>query len=184
MSAYQGLRVLDATQGLAGPMASMLLADFGAEVLKLEPPGGDRLAAKPGYQMWNRNKRRLTLDVDSDAGREELERLIAASDVVVFDYSPRRMQALGLAGLTERYPRLVVVWMPAYGTTGRWSEFEAHHGALMALTGGAFRQWSYEYQPVYLVAAFLHYAQANMAAGATGTRRLLEQGKSAGLASR
>jgi crotonobetainyl-CoA:carnitine CoA-transferase CaiB-like acyl-CoA transferase len=177
MSAYQGLKVLDATQGLAGPMASMLLADFGAEVLKPEPPGGDRFAAKPGYQMWNRNKRRLTLDVETDGGREELERLIAASDVVVFDYSPRRMQALGLLDLTERYPRLVVVWMPPYGTTGRWSEFEAHHGALMALSGGAFRQSSYEYQPVYLVAPFLHYAQATMAAGATGAA-LLERSKS------
>jgi crotonobetainyl-CoA:carnitine CoA-transferase CaiB-like acyl-CoA transferase len=177
MSAYQGLKVLDVTQGLAGPMASMLLADFGAEVLKLEPPGGDRFAEKPGYQMWNRGKRRATLDVDTGAGREELERLIAASDVAVFDHSPRRMQALGLQNLSERYPRLVYVWMPPYGVTGRWSEYEAHHGALMALTGGAFRQSSYEYQPVYLVAPFLHYAQATMAAGAAGAA-LLERGRS------
>src|SRR5215472_1331325 len=69
MTAFQGLRVLDCSQGRAGPMAAMLLADFGAEVLKIEPPGGDRMQAATGYQMWNRNKRRLTLDVTDTAGR-------------------------------------------------------------------------------------------------------------------
>ena len=177
MSAYQGIKVLDCTQGLAGPMAAMLLADFGAEVLKVEPPGGDRLAAKPGYQMWNRGKARTSLDVDTPAGRAQLETLVAGADVAIFDHSPRRMAALDLADVADRYPRLISLWMPPYGTTGDWSELEAHHGALMALTGGAWRQSSYEYQPVYLVAPFLHYAQANMAAGAAGAA-LYERGRS------
>jgi len=177
MSAYRGVKVLDCTQGLVGPMAAMLLADFGAEVLKLEPPQGDRAAARPGYQMWNRGKRRLTLDVTADAGRERLEGMLAAADVAIFDFSPRRMEALGLLGAAERHPRLVRLWTPPYGTTGRWSELEAHHGALMALTGGAYRQSSYAYQPVYLIAPFLHYAQATMAAGAAGAA-LLERSKS------
>ncbi len=168
MSAYRGLKVLDCTQGVAGPMAGMLLADFGAEVLKVEPPGGDRLADKPGYQTWNRGKARTTLDVESPAGRERLEALIAASDVAIFDYSPRRMAALGLSDVADRHGRLVSLWMPPYGTTGAWSEMTEHHGALTAMTGGAFRQSSYAYQPVYLVAPFLHYAQANMGAGAAG----------------
>jgi crotonobetainyl-CoA:carnitine CoA-transferase CaiB-like acyl-CoA transferase len=177
MSAYQGVKVLDCTQGLAGPMAGMLLADFGAEVLKVEPPGGDRFAGKPGYQMWNRGKRRTRLDVDTTAGRETLEALIGGADVAIFDYSPRRMAALDLADVADRHPRLISLWMPPYGTTGEWSELEAHHGALMALTGGAWRQSSYEFQPVYLVAPFLHYAQANMAAGAAGAA-LYERGRS------
>ena len=168
MSAYQGLKVLDCSQGRAGPMAAMLLGDFGAEVLKVEPPGGDRAQATPGYQMWNRNKRRLTLDVDTGAGRDQLETLLAGADVAIFDYSPRRMEALDLLEAAERHPRLIRLWVPPYGVTGLWSEMEEHHGALTALTGGAFRQSSYEYQPVYLVAPFLHYAQANMAAGAVG----------------
>jgi crotonobetainyl-CoA:carnitine CoA-transferase CaiB-like acyl-CoA transferase len=177
MSAYLGLKVLDCSQGLAGPMAAMLMADFGAEVLKIEPPGGDRAQAKPGYQMWNRNKRRMTLDIGAEAGRARMEELLAAADVAIFDHSPRRMEALGLMDAAERHPRLVRVWTPPYGTTGAWSEFEAHHGALMALTGGAFRQSSYEYQPVYLVAPFLHYAQATMAAGSAGAA-LLERSRS------
>jgi len=177
MSAFQGLKVLDCSQGLVGPMAAMLLADFGAEVLKIEPPGGDRMASKPGYQMWNRNKRRLTLDLDSAAGREQLEQLLAAADLAVFDFSPKRMQALDLMDVSDRHPRLVRLWTPAYGTSGDWSEMEAHHGALISLTGAAFRQSSYEEQPVYLIAPVLHYAQACMAAGSAGAA-LLERSKS------
>jgi crotonobetainyl-CoA:carnitine CoA-transferase CaiB-like acyl-CoA transferase len=177
MSAFLGLKVVDCSQGLVGPMAAMLLADFGAEVLKVEPPAGDRAAAKPGYQMWNRNKKRLTLDLDCDAGRERLEELLGAADVAIFDHSPNRMQALGLMEAAQRHPRLVRLWTPPYGTTGDWSEMEAHHGALIALTGAAFRQSSYEEQPVYLIAPVLHYAQACMAAGAAGAA-LLERSKS------
>ena len=177
MSAFQGVKVVDCTQGRAGPMAAMLLADFGADVLKLEPPGGDRMSETPGYQMWNRNKRRLTLDVTGGAAREQLEELLAGADVALFDFTPRQMEALGLVDAADRHPRLVRMWTPPYGTTGIWSEFEAHHGALMALTGGAFRQSSYADQPVYLIMPVLHYAQATMAAGGTGAA-LLERAKS------
>src|SRR5208282_1293827 len=101
MSAYQGLKVLDCSQGRAGPMAAMLFADFGAEVLKVEPLGGDRAQTQPGYQMWNRNKRTITLDVAGD-GREALESLLAGADVAIFDFSPQRMQALDLMDAPER----------------------------------------------------------------------------------
>jgi crotonobetainyl-CoA:carnitine CoA-transferase CaiB-like acyl-CoA transferase len=177
MTAYQGLKILDCSQGRVGPMAAMLLGDFGAEVLKVEPPGGDRAQASPGYQMWNRNKARLTLDVDTDAGLGRLEELLAAADVAVFDHSPRRMETLDLMDAAERHLRLVRLWTPPYGTTGLWSEYEAHHGMLMAITGGAFRQSSYRDQPVYLIAPVLHYAQATMAAGSVGAA-LLERARS------
>jgi crotonobetainyl-CoA:carnitine CoA-transferase CaiB-like acyl-CoA transferase len=177
MTAFQGLKVVDCSQGLVGPMAAMLLADFGAEVMKVEPPQGDRAAAKPGYQMWNRNKRRLTLDLDSAEGRERLEQLLAAADVAIFDFSPRRMAALDLLDAAQRHPRLVRLWTPPFGTTGEASELEGHHGALIALTGAAFRQSSYSEQPVYLIAPVLHYAQAAMAAGAAGAA-LLERSRS------
>ena len=177
MSAFQGVRIVDCSQGRVGPMAAMLMADFGAEVLKVEPPGGDWMADKPGYQMWNRNKARLTLDVWTPEGRAQLEDMLAAADVAVFDYTPRQMEALDLMDAAERHPRLVRVWTPPYGTTGPWSEMAPHHGALMGMTGAAFRQSSYEYQPVYLVMPVLHYAQATMAAGAAGAA-LLERAKS------
>jgi crotonobetainyl-CoA:carnitine CoA-transferase CaiB-like acyl-CoA transferase len=167
MSAYQRLKVLDCSQGRAGPMAAMLFADFGAEVLKVEPPGGDRGQTTPGYQMWNRNKRVITLDI-AGAGREALEPLLAAADIAIFDFSPQRMQALGLMDVAQRHPRLVRLWTPPYGTTGAWSELEAHHGMLQALSGAAYRQSAYADQPVYLVMPLLHYLQAALAAAAAG----------------
>jgi crotonobetainyl-CoA:carnitine CoA-transferase CaiB-like acyl-CoA transferase len=177
MSAFEGVKIVDCSQGRVGPMAAMLMADFGAEVLKIEPPGGDWMAGAPGYQMWNRNKARLTLDVTTPDGRAQLEDLLAAADVAIFDYSPRQMQALDLMDAAERHPRLVRVWTPPYGITGPWSEMRAHHGALLGMSGAAFRQSSYEYQPVYLVMPVLHYAQATMAAGAAGAA-LLERARS------
>jgi crotonobetainyl-CoA:carnitine CoA-transferase CaiB-like acyl-CoA transferase len=167
MSAYQGLKVLDCSQGRAGPMAAMLFADFGAEVLKVEPPGGDRARATTGYQMWNRNKRTITLDVAGD-GREALEPLLAAADVAIFDFSPDRMRALDLVDAAERHRRLVRLWTPPYGTAGYWSELEEHHAALQALSGAGYRQSAYDDQPVYLVMPLLHYLQGTLAAAATG----------------
>jgi len=177
MSAFQGIRVLDCSQGLAGPLATMLLADFGAQVLKVEPPGGDRAMDQPGYITWNRNKKRLTLDLADDAERGRLGDLLAAADVAVFDHSPRDLEALGLDAATvgQRHPRLIHLWTPPYGTTGRWSELPAHHATLTGLSGAAFRQGSYADQPVWHVAQIVHHAQGVMAAAAAGAA-LLQRG--------
>lgn len=170
MSAFEGVRVLDCTQGLAGPLASMLLADFGAEVLKVEPPEGDRARDDPGYLVWNRNKRRLALDLGSPADRQRLEPLLAAADIAFFDHAPSRLTALGLAAgeVMSRHPRLVHVWTPPYGVTGRWSELPAHHASLTGMTGSAFRQGAYADQPVWHVAQIAHHTQGVMAASAAG----------------
>ena len=115
----------------------------------------------------------------ADAGRERLEELLAAADVAVFDDSPRQMEALGLMDAAERHPRLVRLWTPPYGTTGLWSEYEAHHGMLMAITGGASsRQSSYRDQPVYLIAPVLHYASGDHGGRLEVGAALLERGKS------
>jgi crotonobetainyl-CoA:carnitine CoA-transferase CaiB-like acyl-CoA transferase len=177
MSAFQDIRVLDCTQGLAGPLAAMLLADFGAQVLKLEPPDGDRAKHQPGYLTWNRNKKRLTLDIADAGDRERLAPLLAAADIAVFDHSPREIEALGLdaEALLERHPRLIHLWTPPFGTSGRWSELPAHHATLTGLTGSAFRQGSYADQPVWHVAQIVHHAQGIMAANAAGAA-LIQRG--------
>ena len=115
MGAYAGLRVVDASQGHAGPMAAMMLADFGAEVIKVEPPGGDRIARTPGYLMWNRGKARVTLDLERPADLAALKALIAAADVAVFDHAPGRLEALGLDGaaLTSLHPRCLLYTSPS-----------------------------------------------------------------------
>ena len=174
MSAFDGIRVLDCSQGLSGPMAAMLLADFGAEVLKLESPQGDRAKDWPGYVAWNRNKHRLTLDLAAEADRERFDNLLAGADVVVFDHGPSALAALGLgaAVLTAANPRLIHLWVPPYGTSGAWSDLPAHHASLTGLSGAAFRQGSYADQPIWYVAPLVQYAQATLAAAATGAALL------------
>src|SRR3954451_20271774 len=96
MSAYKGVRMADFSQGVSGPMAAMLLGDFEAEVVKVEPPGGDRLKDHPGYQVFNRNKQVVTLDLDTADGLEAARALIAGADVALFSDPPGRLGALGL----------------------------------------------------------------------------------------
>ena len=158
MTAYTGVRIADFSQGLAGPMAAMLLSDFDAEVVKVEPPGGDRLRDHPGYLAWNRNKQVVSLDLETADGLAAARSLIAGADVALFDHAPGRLEALGLdaASLTAAHPVLVHAWMPAYGTAGVWSQLPAHHSLLAGLTGTAFRQGNWSDQPTHLILPVLH----------------------------
>jgi crotonobetainyl-CoA:carnitine CoA-transferase CaiB-like acyl-CoA transferase len=170
MSAYEGVRIADFSQGVAGPMAAMLLGDFEAEVVKVEPPGGDRLKDLPGYLAWNRNKQVVSLDLETADGLAAARDLIAGADVAIFDHAPGRLEALGLNGatLTATHPSLVHAWMPPYGTSGEWSQLPAHHSLLAGLTGVAFRQGAWSDQPIHLVIPIAWYAQAVLGAGAIG----------------
>jgi CoA:oxalate CoA-transferase len=100
----QGVRVVDLTRILSGPFCTLLLADMGAEVIKVEPPGGDPLRAQGVmveglswyFAAFNRNKRSIVLNLRSAAGKEALHRLIATADVVVDNFRPGVMADLGL----------------------------------------------------------------------------------------
>ncbi|MGE5594891.1 MAG: CoA transferase, partial [Hyphomicrobiales bacterium] len=166
--AFSGTRILDFTQGVAGPMATMLLADLGADVLKVEPPGGDRMKDAPGYLCWNRNKRIATLDLHTAAGLAEARRLLAAADVAVFDQRPGELERLGLdaATLSNANPRLLHAWMPPYGATGRWSQLPPDELLLTAVSGVADMQLSFEEQPVALVTPQVSYGHALITANA------------------
>jgi CoA:oxalate CoA-transferase len=106
-----GIRVVDLTRILAGPFCSMILADMGAEVIKIETPGaGDPVrrqgAARDGlswyFAAFNRNKRSLTLNLRNSDGRAVLEKLIARSDVLVENFRPGVMTAIGFDRLGSR----------------------------------------------------------------------------------
>src|SRR5215510_14442266 len=100
----QGVRVIDLTRILSGPFCTLLLADMGAEVIKVEPPGGDPLRAQGViveglswyFAAFNRNKRSIVLNLRSTAGQEALRRLIATADIVVDNFRPGVMAGLGL----------------------------------------------------------------------------------------
>src|SRR5688572_20801865 len=93
MSAYKGVRIADFSQGVAGPMAAMLLGDFEAEVVKVEPPGGDRWKDHPGWLAFNRNKQVVSLDLETPEGLAAAKALIAGADVAIFDHAPGKLEA-------------------------------------------------------------------------------------------
>jgi crotonobetainyl-CoA:carnitine CoA-transferase CaiB-like acyl-CoA transferase len=135
-----GLRILDFTWVLAGPYATRLLADFGAEVLKVQSKKTARGAESnsTGYfNMWNRNKRSITLDLSYPEAREIVLRLVKISDVVIENFSPRVKSNWGLdyERLKESHPGLIMLSMSAMGQTGPWRDFVGFGPTLQALSG-------------------------------------------------
>ncbi|WP_276261515.1 CoA transferase [Haloglomus litoreum] len=152
MSSLTGVRVLDMTRVLGGPYCTMLLADMGADVVKVEPPGGDLVRDVPpflgeddpygGYfQSINRGKRSLELDLQSDADREAFLDLVDRADVLVENFRAGTMTSLGLGyeRLRERNPGLVYAAIrgfgdPRTGATAR-QEMPAYDLIVQALSG-------------------------------------------------
>jgi crotonobetainyl-CoA:carnitine CoA-transferase CaiB-like acyl-CoA transferase len=125
-----GIRVVDLTRYLAGPFCTQLLGDYGADVIRVESPRGREFRA-PGqardayfFLSANRNKRALALDFAKPEGREVLARAIARADVLVENYRPGVLAALGFPpeALLERHPRLVVCSISGFGATGPYAQ--------------------------------------------------------------
>jgi crotonobetainyl-CoA:carnitine CoA-transferase CaiB-like acyl-CoA transferase len=126
--ALAGLRVLDVTQVMAGPFCGMMLADLGADVIKIEPPAGDSTRQMPGavgsdspsFNAVNRGKRSVVLDLKNREGRQVLERLVATTDILIENYRPGVMASLGLDydALARLQPRLIYASISGYGQTG------------------------------------------------------------------
>ena len=87
-SLLSDIRVVEVSSWLSGPVAAMLLAEAGADVVKVEPPHGDPARAVPGFATWNRSKRSVAMDLNGDEGRRELQSLIASADVLVHTLRP------------------------------------------------------------------------------------------------
>lgn len=146
MGALDGLRVLDLSQGAAGPTCAMILGDHGAEVVKVEPPAGEwgRGLGPPfwhgvaaAYLGMNRNKRSLALDLKRPAGREIVRRLAERSDVLVESFRPGVLDRLGLGyqALRARNPRLVFCSITAFGPSGPWRDRPGVDGVVQAMSG-------------------------------------------------
>jgi crotonobetainyl-CoA:carnitine CoA-transferase CaiB-like acyl-CoA transferase len=151
--ALTGLKVLELASFIAGPHCAMMLADQGADVIKVERPGtGDENRTEPPFingesapfMLWNRNKRSVTLDLKSPADKTRFLTLVDDADVLIENYRTGAMERLGLGydALSRRNPRLVYASVSGYGRTG---EFATKGGfdlilqgftGLMALTGG------------------------------------------------
>ncbi|MGE4652254.1 MAG: CoA transferase [Myxococcota bacterium] len=104
-----GIRVVDLSSGVSGQVAGLLLAESGADVIKVEPPGGDALRVSAGYRTWNRSKRGVVLDLHDESDLGRLDDLLATSDVLLHSLRPAAAARRGLddTSLSSRHPQLV-----------------------------------------------------------------------------
>jgi len=143
--ALAGVRVLDVSQGVPGPLCAMVLGDLGAEVIKVEPPGGDWLRSigpfvageSAPFVQINRNKRGVTIDLKTSRGRAAFLELVAETDVVIEGYRPEVMPRLGLgyAALAVANPRLVLCSISGYGSAGPLADQPASELDIQAFVG-------------------------------------------------
>jgi crotonobetainyl-CoA:carnitine CoA-transferase CaiB-like acyl-CoA transferase len=149
-SALEGIRVVDLSQGIAGPYCTKLLADLGAEVIKIEPPEGDytrRLGPFPDdiphhdkggvFLHLNTNKKSVTFDLETQSGRVVLRKLLANADLLVESEAPGVMaeRELDYERLRGDFPNLVYCSVTPFGQTGPYASFKGNSLAAMALSG-------------------------------------------------
>lgn len=145
MGKLSGITVVDLTQFLPGPAMTVMMADQGARVIKIEPPGGEPVRGQGpfenGHSVWfanlNRGKESRVLDLKSEAGKAALRELIGAADVFVEGFRPGVMQRLGFdyAAVRAINPRIVYCSISAFGQAGELAHHAAHDMAVQALAG-------------------------------------------------
>ena len=146
-SALAGVKVIDLTRVLSGPYATQILADHGAEVIKVEPPLGDEVRdwGPPFHEDdasyfigLNRNKRSIGIDLREDAGREILLRLLENADIVFENFKTGQMEKFGLGyeeDLKERFPKLIYCRISGYGADGPLGGFPGYDAVVQSAAG-------------------------------------------------
>ena len=142
----KGVRVIDLTQAMAGPMATMTLGDLGAEVIKVEPPSGDqtRSWAPPYingissyYLSANRNKKSISIDLKKPDGVAILKKLLLSSDIIIENFRPGTMEKLGISyeEISAINPRIIYCSLSGYGQTGPAREWPGYDLTVLAYSG-------------------------------------------------
>ena len=136
-----GLRVLDVSSFLAGPMAATVLADFGADVIRVEPPAGDGYRNYPlSFLAVNQRKRGMALALGAPVSKEIVRTLLARTDVLVENMRPSARSRLDLADTASGHPQLVHCSVSAFGEVGRWADLPGFDPLLQSLNGMARAQ--------------------------------------------
>jgi crotonobetainyl-CoA:carnitine CoA-transferase CaiB-like acyl-CoA transferase len=143
--ALDGVKVIDVSQGVPGPLCAMVLGDLGADVIKVEPPSGDWLREvgpfvgdeSALFLQLNRNKKGISLDLKSEADRAIFRDLVASADVLIEGYRPGVMDRLGLGyeAVEKTNPRLVYCSISGYGSKGPMADLPATEVDIQAFTG-------------------------------------------------
>jgi len=158
----KGVRVLDLTSIVVGPVATQFLGDYGAEVIKVEPPGGDLLrrlggqsksgSLSPKFMNLNRNKRSLCLDMKAPAARIVIDKLVETSDIVVTNMRPGALERLGLdyETATKKRPDIIYCHVVGFGTKGRYAGKPAYDTIIQGMSGVAATNYRAHGEPRYL----------------------------------
>ena len=145
--ALAGLKVIDLTRVLSGPFATQILADHGADVIKLEPPAGDEVrdwgppfheGSASYFVGINRNKRSVGIDLTRKEGQEVLFRLLEGADVLIENFKPGQMRSWGISyeqAMKERFPRLVYAKISGFGPDGPLGGFPGYDAIVQAFAG-------------------------------------------------
>ncbi len=135
--------VIDLSQGMAGAMATMLLADYGANVIKIEPTETDFLDSAAGYTIWNRGKRSVAINLSTPKAWEVLHRLLETADILLETSQPGTMALAGLDydSLHSIYPRLIYCSLTGYGQEGPDRDRPNYDGLVQARVGLQGQRW-------------------------------------------
>lgn len=136
----KGLTVLDMSHALSGPFATMLLAELGAEIIKVEPPGGDHFRPSNGgatFAVVNRNKRSICIDLKREESKPVMDRLIQCADVMLETFTPGAVERLGYGynAVAEKKPDIIYVSISGFGQSGPYAELRGYDAVAQAMSG-------------------------------------------------
>ena len=174
----RGIRVLDLTSVVVGPVATWRLAQYGAEIIKVESPDGDLMRGLGGlsptgqhsgaYLHLNRGKRNICLDLKSKAAREIVDRIVATADVIVANMRPQALERLGLDGksVLSRHPDKIYCLITGYGTNGPYAGQPTYDSVVQGVTGMAGLTLARDGVPTYIPMLICDHVVGEITAGA------------------
>jgi len=161
-----GVRIVDLSDGIAGPVATLILAEAGADVVAVEPPGGAAIRETTGFHTWMRSKRSVVLDLDAADDRAALDQLLAAADVVVHNHGPTRARTLGLDDdtLAARFPQLIVSSVLSWPANHADADLPVDELLALARLGVLDEQQGYRDGPIFLRCPIASWCASHLAA--------------------
>ncbi len=165
-TALDGIRVLELGSGTAGAMAGMLLAENGADVIRVEPPAGDPDRGRPGFRVWQRGKRSVVLDLGSAPDLARFRELVASSDALLESMRPGVAERLGVgyAELAALHPGLVYVSLTGLGERGPLRDLPGYEGIVSARAGRMHAQQGFREGPIFTPVPIGSYGAGMLAA--------------------